>query len=32
MSELVSWWLLVEALGVVGLPLTVTVFSRLPDR
>ena len=32
MSELLSWWLLVEALGVVGLPLTVTVFSRLPDR
>ena len=32
MSELVSWWLLIEALGVVGLPLTVTVFARLPDR
>ncbi|HEX3269555.1 MAG TPA: DUF2298 domain-containing protein, partial [Ktedonobacterales bacterium] len=32
MSELVSWWLLVEALGVAGLPLTVTVFARLPDR
>jgi YYY domain-containing protein len=32
MSELLSWWLLVEALGVVGLPLTVTFFARLPDR
>jgi YYY domain-containing protein len=32
MSELLSWWLLVEALGVAGLPLTVTAFSRLPDR
>jgi YYY domain-containing protein len=32
MSELLSWWLLVEALGVAGLPLTVAVFTRLPDR
>jgi YYY domain-containing protein len=32
MSELLGWWLLVEALGVAGLPLTITVFSRLPDR
>jgi YYY domain-containing protein len=32
MSELLGWWLLVEALGVVGLPLTITVFARLPDR
>ncbi|HEY7021056.1 MAG TPA: DUF2298 domain-containing protein [Ktedonobacterales bacterium] len=32
MSELLSWWLLVEALGIAGLPLTVTVFARLPDR
>src|SRR5262249_36360453 len=32
MSELLTWWLLVEALGVAGLPLTLTVFSRLPDR
>src|SRR5512138_1947414 len=32
MSEILSWWLLVEALGVAGLPLTMTVFSRLPDR
>ena len=32
MSELLGWWLLVEALGIAGLPLTVTVFSRLPDR
>jgi YYY domain-containing protein len=32
MSELLSWWLLVEALGIVGLPVTVTVFARLPDR
>jgi YYY domain-containing protein len=32
MSELLGWWLLVEALGVASLPLTITVFSRLPDR
>jgi YYY domain-containing protein len=32
MSELVSWWLLIEALGIAGLPVTVTVFARLPDR
>jgi YYY domain-containing protein len=32
MSELLSWWLLVEALGVAGAPLTLTVFARLPDR
>ncbi len=32
MSELLSWWLLVEALGIAGLPLTIMVFSRLPDR
>jgi YYY domain-containing protein len=32
MSELLSWWLFVEALGVAALPLSVTVFARLPDR
>src|SRR5579859_410343 len=32
MGALFSWWLLIEALGIVGLPLTVIVFARLPDR
>jgi uncharacterized membrane protein len=32
MFELVKMWALVEALGLLCLPLTVTVFHNLPDR
>lgn len=32
MFELVKMWALVEALGVLCLPLTITVFHNLPDR
>ncbi|HEV2238744.1 MAG TPA: DUF2298 domain-containing protein [Ktedonobacterales bacterium] len=32
MSALFTWWLVAEALGIVVLPLTVTVFANLPDR
>lgn len=27
-----SWWLAIELLGIVGLPLTATLFANLPDR
>ena len=32
MSELFSWWLVIEALGAAGLPLAALLFARLPDR
>jgi YYY domain-containing protein len=32
MSALFTWWLVAEVLGIVVLPLTVTVFTNLPDR
>ncbi len=32
MFELVKMWALVEALGLLCLPLTITVFHNLPDR
>src|SRR5258708_789057 len=32
MFDLFQMWALVEALGIVCLPLTVTVFHNLPDR
>jgi len=32
MGALLSWWGAVELLGIIGLPLTVTVFANLPDR
>ena len=32
MGVLFSWWLAIELLGIVGLPLTATLFANLPDR
>src|SRR5690242_7458409 len=32
MFELFQMWILVEALGLMCLPLTITVFRNLPDR
>ncbi len=32
MGLLFSWWLVIEVLGLVGMPLTATVFANLPDR
>jgi uncharacterized membrane protein len=32
MIELFQMWLLVEVLGIICLPLTITVFHNLPDR
>ncbi len=32
MFELVKMWALVEVLGLLCLPLTITVFHNLPDR
>jgi YYY domain-containing protein len=32
MSALFTWWLVAEVLGIIVLPLTVTVFANLPDR
>src|SRR6266705_2356499 len=32
MFELLQMWALVEVLGIICLPLTVTVFHNLPDR
>src|SRR5579862_2744768 len=29
---LFSWWLAIEVLGIVGLPLTATLLANLPDR
>ena len=32
MVELLQMWALVEVLGLLCLPLTITVFHNLPDR
>ncbi|HEV2461930.1 MAG TPA: hypothetical protein VGS80_26540, partial [Ktedonobacterales bacterium] len=32
MGTLLSWWLAVEVLGLVTLPLAGVLFSNLPDR
>ncbi len=32
MGVVLSWWLLVEALGIAALPLTATLLANLPDR
>src|SRR5437764_15214892 len=32
MIELLQMWALVEVLGIICLPLTITVFHNLPDR
>src|SRR5579871_469176 len=32
MGTVFTWWLAVELVGMASLPLTVTVFARLPDR
>ena len=32
MVELFQMWALVEVLGIICLPLTITVFHNLPDR
>ncbi|MEO7001318.1 MAG: DUF2298 domain-containing protein [Ktedonobacterales bacterium] len=32
MSVLFLWWALIEALGLVGLPLAALLFANLPDR
>lgn len=32
MSETFFWWLAIEVIGLVGLPLTALVFANLPDR
>ncbi|HEX6122127.1 MAG TPA: DUF2298 domain-containing protein, partial [Ktedonobacterales bacterium] len=32
MRETFTWWLLIEALGLAGLPLTALLFAHLPDR
>lgn len=31
MGEFLGWWLAIEALGIVALPLAAAVFARLPD-
>lgn len=30
--EILRWWLVLELIGLVALPLTLTVFRRLPER
>jgi YYY domain-containing protein len=32
MGQMILWWLLIELLGVAGLPLAAVVFANLPDR
>ncbi|HKT37004.1 MAG TPA: DUF2298 domain-containing protein, partial [Ktedonobacterales bacterium] len=32
MGETILWWLAIEAVGFVGLPLTALAFANLPDR
>jgi YYY domain-containing protein len=32
MGLIFSWWLVIEILGLVGMPLAALVFARLPDR
>src|SRR5215475_13571762 len=32
MGVVFGWWLAVELVGLVSLPLAATVFARLPDR
>src|SRR5215467_4819852 len=32
MGLIFSWWLVIEILGLVGMPLAAFVFARLPDR
>src|SRR5579864_1048999 len=32
MLELLQMWALVEVLGIICLPLTITIFKNLPDR
>src|SRR2546423_15671029 len=32
MGETIRWWLVVEVIGVLGLPIAFTIFHRLPDR
>lgn len=32
MGETILWWLALEVIGLVGLPLTALVFANLPDR
>lgn len=32
MGELFSWWLGIEVLGIIGMPLTAVIFANLPDR
>ena len=32
MGETLSWWLAVEAIGLVAFPLVYLFFPRLPDR
>jgi hypothetical protein len=32
MGETLSWWLVVEAMGIVAFPLVYLFFPRLPDR
>jgi YYY domain-containing protein len=31
-GAVLSWWLLLQIFGLIGLPVTVFLFSRLPDR
>ena len=32
MAETFRWWVVVEVIGLVGLPIAFMVFRRLPDR
>ncbi len=32
MGLVISWWLVVEVLGLVGMPLASVIFANLPDR
>ena len=32
MGETFRWWLVVEGIGLLGLPLAFMIFRRLPDR
>jgi hypothetical protein len=32
LSLILTWWLILEALGLLALPLTVTLFRSLPSR
>ena len=32
MLHVATWWLIAELLGIIALPLTLSLFKNLPDR